>query len=107
MLGSVLRTAPEHQRVPHRQAQEQTETGYVVPQAGFKTGIFTKEEISNVFTLFDLKREGQIDKTRAKEALKTLANNEFQWEQVEAAGVPDKVDEKAFLGLCEKVLGVK
>ena len=29
---------------------------------GFKTGIFSKEEISNIFTLFDLKREGFIDK---------------------------------------------
>jgi Ca2+-binding EF-hand superfamily protein len=29
----------------------------------------------NIFTLFDLKREGFIDKERCKEALKTLANN--------------------------------
>jgi hypothetical protein len=36
-----------------------------------------------------------------------LANNEFQWEQVDSAGIPDKVDEKGFVSLCEKVLGIK
>ena len=29
---------------------------------GFKTGIFSKEEIANVFSLFDLKKDGYIDK---------------------------------------------
>ena len=29
---------------------------------GFKTGVFSKEEICNIFVLFDLKREGYIDK---------------------------------------------
>lgn len=33
---------------------------------GFKTGIFNKEELTNIFTLFDLKREGFIDKERCK-----------------------------------------
>jgi hypothetical protein len=33
---------------------------------GFKTGIFNKEEIGNIFVLFDLKREGFIDKERCK-----------------------------------------
>jgi Glu-tRNA(Gln) amidotransferase subunit E-like FAD-binding protein len=74
---------------------------------GFKTGIFAKEEVSNIFSLFDLKRDGFIDKTRCKEALKTMANNEFEFEQVDVAAIPDKVDEKTFVSLCEKVLGYK
>lgn len=107
LFRPLLPTAPKHQRVPHRTPQTQTDTRYSHPNLGFKTGVFSKEEISNIFTLFDLKREGHIDKERCKEALKTLANNEFQWEQVEAAGIPDKVDEKGFVALCEKVLGAK
>ena len=55
--------------------------------------------------MFDLKREGFIDKERCKEALKTLANNEFQFEKVDEAGIPDKIDEKGFVALYEKVLG--
>jgi len=79
MLRSVLRTAPKHQLVPHRKTQGQAKARYHIYHSGFKTGIFSKEEIVNIFTLFDLKKEGSIDKERAKEALKTLANNEFQW----------------------------
>ena len=55
--------------------------------------------------LFDLKREGFIDKNRCKEALKTLANNEFQFEKVDEASIPDKVDEKGFVALYDKILG--
>jgi Ca2+-binding EF-hand superfamily protein len=57
--------------------------------------------------LFDLKRDGLIDRNRCKEALKTMANNEFEFEQVDVAEIPEKVDEKTFVGLCEKVLGYK
>lgn len=74
---------------------------------GFKTGIFAKEEISNIFSLFDLKKDGYIGKNHCKEALKTMANNEFEFEQVDMAALPDKVDEKTFVSLCEKVLGYK
>lgn len=31
-------------------------------EQGFKTGIFSHEEIDNVFTLFDLKKDGYIGK---------------------------------------------
>lgn len=48
-----------------------------------------------------------IDRNRCKEALKTMANNEFEFEQVDVAEIPEKVDEKTFVGLCEKVLGYK
>jgi hypothetical protein len=47
----------------------------VITYIGFKIGIFSREEIGNIFTLIDLKREGAIDRERGKEALKTLANN--------------------------------
>jgi hypothetical protein len=36
-----------------------------------------------------------------------MANNEFEFEQVDAGTIPDKVDEKTFVSLCEKVLGYK
>lgn len=36
--------------------------GSIAVYLGFKTSIFSKEEITNIFTLFDLKREGFIDR---------------------------------------------
>lgn len=57
--------------------------------------------------LFDLKREGFIDKERCKEALKTLANNSYQFEQADLASLPEKIDERGFVSLCEKFLGIK
>jgi Ca2+-binding EF-hand superfamily protein len=35
-------------------------------QHGFKTGIFKKEEIINIFTLFDLKKNGTISRETCK-----------------------------------------
>ena len=46
-------------------------------EQGCKTVIFSNEEISNVFTLFDLKKDGFIGKEACKDALKILANSEF------------------------------
>ena len=42
LCSDHLRTAPEHQRIPHRQTQNQTETRYTPTYPGFKTGIFNK-----------------------------------------------------------------
>jgi len=36
-----------------------------------------------------------------------LANNSYQFEQVDLASLPEKIDEKGFVSLCEKVLGIK
>ena len=60
-----------------------------------------------MFSLFDLKKAGYIDKERCKEGLRTMANNQFEFEKVDLAGIPDKVDEKMFVTLCENVLGIK
>lgn len=36
-----------------------------------------------------------------------MANNSYQFEQVDLASLPEKIDEKGFVSLCEKVLGIK
>ena len=61
-----------------------------------KTGLFASEEISNIYKLFDLKREGFINKARCKEALQTLASSEFLFTKVQESEIPDKVDEHKF-----------
>ena len=42
---------------------------------GFKTGVFTKEEVANIFSLFDLKKDGFIGRETCRSALKTLASS--------------------------------
>ena len=74
--------------------------------SGFKTGIFAIEEINNIFTLFDLKKDGFISQAQCKEALKTLASSELQTEKITGAEVPDTVDQKSFLRLCQTILGL-
>jgi Ca2+-binding EF-hand superfamily protein len=55
-------------------------------------GLFGEEEIRNIFNLFDLKNDGFIAKDQCKEALKTLANSEFQVSEIENATIKDRVD---------------
>lgn len=74
---------------------------------GFKTGIFADDELANIFQLFDLKRDGFISKAQCREALKSLGSSELHMGEVEEARIPEKVDCKAFLGLCESILGIK
>lgn len=74
---------------------------------GFKTGIFADDELANIFQLFDLKRDGFISKAQCKEALKSLGSSEFHMTEVEEAKIPEKVDCRAFLQLCEGILGIK
>ncbi len=59
---------------------------------GFKTGVFAPEEIENVFTLFDLKKDGFIGKKECQQALKTLASSELQSDKIYNANIPSKVD---------------
>lgn len=58
------------------------------------TGIFNPDEIKNVFELIDLRNSGYITKEQCKEALKSLANSEFQFTHVEKKidEIPDKVN---------------
>ena len=74
---------------------------------GFKTGIFADDELANIFQLFDLKRDGFISRDQCKEALKSLGSSEFHMTEVEEEKIPEKVDSKVFLHLCEAVLGIK
>lgn len=73
---------------------------------GLNSGIFTEQEVHNVFNLFDLKKEGQISKERCIKAIQTMANSNFQFGQVELEQIPDKIDSFNFLKLCEKILGI-
>ena len=43
-------------------------------EQGLKGGIFTEEEVRNVFKLFDLKQEKKISKERCIKGLQTMAN---------------------------------
>ena len=71
-------------------------------QSGYMTGIFGPGEIKNVFQLMDLRNSGYINKEQCKEALKSLASSEFQFQNVEDSGkdsavkISDKVDYEEF-----------
>ena len=72
---------------------------------GLNSGIFTEQEVHNVFNLFDLKKEGSISKERCIKAIQTMASSNFQFGQTELESIPEKVDSFSFLKLCEKILG--
>jgi hypothetical protein len=87
-------------------------------EKGLKTGLFTSDEITNIFKLFDLKREGYINKQRTIEALQVLASSEFLFNEVQRKEIPDKVDVTKFTQLwfnfhpwitpfSESILGIK
>jgi hypothetical protein len=62
------------------------------------TGLFGPGEIKNVFQLMDLRNSGYITRDQCKEALKSLASSEFQFQNVEESGkqISDKVDYEEF-----------
>lgn len=64
--------------------------------------MFNKEEVQNIFTLFDLKKEGKIGKQTCKDALKTFAASDFTFTEIDEASIPDKVDIGTFTALYEK-----
>jgi hypothetical protein len=66
MFGFMFLTTTKHKLVFNRKIKTKTKTRYKIFHVGFKIGIFSKEEISNIFVLFDLKREGFIDRERCK-----------------------------------------
>lgn len=74
-------------------------------EQGLNSGIFTLQEINNVFNLFNLKKEKHISKDRCIKAIQTMASSSFQFENAELEKIPDKVDNYEFIKLCEKILG--
>eukprot|EP00825_Cyclidium_porcatum_P035453 TRINITY_DN3718_c0_g1_i1.p1 TRINITY_DN3718_c0_g1~~TRINITY_DN3718_c0_g1_i1.p1 ORF type:complete len:169 (+),score=30.44 TRINITY_DN3718_c0_g1_i1:3-509(+) len=78
-------------------------------EQGFMTGTYDVEELGNIFNLFDLKREGFINRKSAIRALQVLSTSDSQYEQVEnqQASIPDKLDIAQFVRQAEKFLGIK
>jgi len=72
---------------------------------GLNSGIFTEQEVHNVFNLFDLKKENYISKERAIKAIETMASSSFQFNHSELEQIPEKIDSFTFLKLCEKIFG--
>jgi Ca2+-binding EF-hand superfamily protein len=59
--------------------------------------LFTQEELENIFNLYDLKQEGRISRFKAKEALKSIASTQFQFEKVkDLEEIPERVDITTF-----------
>ena len=75
-------------------------------EQGLKGGIFTEEEVRNVFKLFYLKQEKKISKERCIKGLQTMANSSFQFDIPKASEeILLEVDESKFIELCGKFLG--
>lgn len=72
---------------------------------GLNSGIFTEQEVHNVFNLFDLKKENFISKERAIKAIQTMASSSFQFNHSELEQIPEKINSFTFLKLCEKIFG--
>lgn len=72
---------------------------------GLNSGIFTEQEVHNIFNLFDLKKEGFISKERCIKAIQTMASSSFQFNHSELESIPEKVETYNFLKLCEKIFG--
>ena len=66
---------------------------------GSRSIVYNEAELQNIFHLFDLKSEGHISKEQCREALQTLANSEFHFQQTETDAIPDKVDLFTFIKL--------
>lgn len=74
---------------------------------GTRSIVYTDQELQNIFTLYDLKGAGHINKEQCREALKTLANSEFHFTKAQEAVIPTKVDLFTFMKVCDDVLGIK
>lgn len=66
--------------------------------------VFTDAEVKNVFLMFDLKQDRELNREQCKEALRTIANSAFQYDKVEKIEIPDKVDVALFKKLVLNVL---
>ncbi len=74
-------------------------------EQGLRAGIFTENEVRNVYKLFDLKDEKKISKDRCIKAIQTMANSHFQYESHEFTEIQGDVTENDFVKICQKVLG--
>ena len=74
-------------------------------EQGLRPGVFTENEVRNVFKLFDLKDERKISKERCVKAIQTMSNSTFQYKNAESVEIPNEVNEGEFVKLCEKILG--
>ena len=74
-------------------------------EQGLRSGIFTENEVNNIFNLFDLKKEGAISKDRCIKAIQTMANSSFQFDAAKLAEIPETVDSFTFNKICQNVLG--
>ncbi|CAD8086325.1 unnamed protein product [Paramecium sonneborni] len=72
---------------------------------GFKTGLFKREEIDNIFTLFDLKQDGWISRKQAIDAFKVMAASQYQLK--DESIFPEKVTKKQFADIVGEHLGIK
>ena len=66
--------------------------------------VFTDQELRNVFTLFDLRQEGNLNREQCKEALKTIAHSAHQFTKVDSLKIPESVDAMTFRQLAHQVL---
>lgn len=73
---------------------------------GFKTGLMTHEEITNIFRLFDLTNREAIDQSSCRQALRIIASSELQTERVESAQIGERVSLEEFRGLVSSLLGM-
>ena len=74
---------------------------------GNRSIVYSDTELQNIFTLYDLKGTGQITKEQCREALKTLANSEFHFQQAATHPMAEKIDLFGFIKLCDDALGIK
>ena len=64
---------------------------------GSRSTVFSEVELQNIFQLYDLKSENYITQDQCIEALKSLANSEFHFKEVDKAEIPEKVDLYTFI----------
>ncbi len=74
-------------------------------EQGLRAGIFTENEVRNVYKLFDLKDEKKISKDRCIKAIQTMASSHFQYESHEFNEIANEVTENDFVQICQRVLG--
>ena len=82
-----------------------TERLNIYKEQRLRPGVFTENEVRNVFKLFDLKDERKISKERCVKAIQTMSNSNFQFRNSEGVDIPNEVNESEFVKLCEKILG--
>ena len=61
-------------------------------EQGQKYGMYSENELDNIFKLFDLRERGYITKDQCKKALVTIAHSEFHYKKVLDEDIPDKVN---------------